>query len=180
MDRKLMAYLPPYLQKIREIGESINAQQIQTEQLWDCIEAAWNNQFIDTLDDYGCSRWEAMLGIHNKDTYTLEERRAKILGKAIEQRPFTIRKLKQMLDQLCGANGYEMTLIAEEYKLKIKLELSNKNMFTDVQDLIERIIPANLVSDISIRYNQYFVLKRFTYGELKARTYNQIRTEVFQ
>ncbi len=40
----------------------------------------WNNNFIESLDEQGCEHWERMLGISNKDTYTLEERRLKILG----------------------------------------------------------------------------------------------------
>lgn len=178
MDRKLIEYLPEFMRDFREIKFLTDKQQEQAETLWVSLDRIWNNQFIETLDEEGCARWEKMLKIRNKDTYNLAERRNKILGKMAEQRPFTMRSLERALRTLCGTDGYSVELDAAAYTLKIKIALKSKNMVSDIKLLVDKIVPANLIVDTALMYNQYSGLSRFTHAQLAARTHEQIRSEV--
>lgn len=178
MDRKLIEYLPEFMRGFREIKFLTGKQQEQAETLWVSLDTIWNNQFIETLDEEGCARWEKMLKIRNKDTYTLPERRNKILGKMVEQRPFTMKSLKKTLTMLCGADGYSVELTPAEYILRVRIALTSKNMYGDVKELIDKIVPANLIVDAGLMYNQHSKVGNFTYAQLATHTHEQLRSEV--
>lgn len=178
MDRKLIECLPEFMRDFREIKYLMGKQQEQSEKLWSALDTIWKNQFIETLDETGCSRWEKMLKIHNKDTYTLPERRNKILGKLVEQRPFTMKSLQKTLSTLCGTDGYSAELLPAEYVLKIRIALTSKNMYNDVKELVDKIVPANLIVDTDLMYNQYGRVGGFTHAQLSANTHEQLRSEV--
>lgn len=178
MDRKLIEYLPEFMRDFREIRFLTDKQQEQAEKLWVSLDTIWNNQFIETLDEDGCARWERMLKIHNKDTYTLPERRNKILSKMVEQRPFTMKSLRKTLTMLCGADGYSVELASAEYILKVRIALASKNMYNDVKELVDKIVPANLIVDADLMYNQYGKVGGFPHAQLTAYTHEQLRSEV--
>ena len=178
MDRKLIENLPEFMRDFREIRFLTDRQQEQAETLWVSLDTIWNNQFIETLDDHGCTRWEKMLKIHNKDTYTLAERRNKILGKMAEQRPFTIKSLKKTLTTLCGADGYSVELIPSEYVLRVRIALTSKNMYNDVKELVDKIVPANLIVDADLMYNQHSKVGSFSHAQLATYNHEQLRSEV--
>lgn len=180
MDRQLIEYLPEWLRDFREIKILCGKQQIQAEKLWRVLELIWGNHFMDTLDESGCERWEQMLQLHHKDTYTLEERRNYIAGRLAEQRPFTYKGLKQMLSILCGREGYTIALFPETYTLVVKVQLISKNMLADVKKLLDRIVPANLVVDADLMYNTYVFLHPYRYQELKKYTMKQLREDVMK
>ena len=104
----MINYLPEWLRDFSEMKKLARAEQDQAEKLWKSCESIWDNNFIDTLDSRGCDRWEAMLHIKPKDSYTLAERRNNIKSRVVEQRPFTVKKLRQMLEAICGAGKYEL------------------------------------------------------------------------
>lgn len=180
MDRLLIEYLPEWLRDFKEIKILCGRQQMQAAQLWQAVEAVWDNNFIQTLDEYGCERWERMLGLQHKDTYTLEERRNNISGRLAEQRPFTYKGLKQMLSALCGPDGYTIELFPDTYTMVIKVQLKSKNMLADVKKLLGRIVPANVVVDADLMYNIYAFLHSYRYQQLRTYTNKQLREDVME
>ena len=172
MDRKLIEYLPEWLREFREIKELTDIEQSQTEDLWEALEKMWNNNFIESLDEQGCEHWERMLGISNKDTYTLEERRLKILGIVTEQRPFTVISLEKTLAVICGNDeskgpNYSVKLDANNYVLTVRVALTSKNVLSDVAKLLDRVVPSNLLIDLSLLYNKNNQLSKFTHLSLR-------------
>lgn len=119
-----------------------------------------------------------MLGIQPFTDDTLETRRFRILTRWNEKLPYTYRVLIERLNSLCGVDGYELELQPNLYSISIKLELTQKRMFNDVQDLTRRMIPANMVLVVTLRYNQHFTLSRYTHGQLSAYKHEQLRNEV--
>lgn len=154
------------------------AEQDQAEKLWKICESIWDNNFIDTLDSRGCDHWETMLHIKPKDSYTLAERRNNIKSRVVEQRPFTVKKLRQMLEAICGVGKYELSIEPDKYKITCKIELTSKNMLSDVKELLVRMVPANMIIDINLKYNTYKMLNQFTHKQLNEFTQSQLREEV--
>lgn len=157
MDRNLIEYLPEFLRNFQEIEFLTNKEQAQAERLWKTLESIWQNQFIDTLDEEGCSRWEGILKIHYRGYRSLKERRDAILSKMAEQRPFTIRALRRALMALCGEDGYEVDLLPQDYALRVRVRVAAKTTNRDAQgllravdDYVERVKPCNLTYESSL------------------------------
>lgn len=174
MDRNVIEYLPEFLREFKEIKTIAEKQQEQAENLWNSLETIWNNNFIETLDEDGCSRWEAILSIYNKSTYTIEERRNRIASKMAEQRPFTLKSLKKIL---CAFSN-KCTIELMDYVLSIIIPLSDKKMISEIEKLLDRVLPANIKFNLILDYNTYNILTGCTYGQLEELTYEQIRSEV--
>lgn len=176
MDRVLLNYLPEFLREYREMKVLCQAQQYQAEQMWLASEKVWNNQFISTLDEYGCTRWESILGLQVKDTYSLDDRRNKILSRIVEQRPFTVRSLKRQLEVLCGEDNFILNL--DGLCLTVRIGLSSKHMYDDVQIMLDRILPANIQLYYSLLYNSHDKLGQHTHTDLADYTHTQLREDV--
>lgn len=178
VNRKLIDYLPQYVQEFVEIKEIMNTEQPEIDLLWEASEAAFNDQFIQNATEYGVGRWEAILDISPKDTDTLYERQFRILTRLNQELPYTINRLKEVLTILCGADGYSIVLVPNEYTLTVKLALSNVNNYSDVEELLKKVIPANMISYIQIMYNTHNLLSGYTHAELASYTHKQIREDV--
>ena len=177
MTRSLMSYLPYVLRDYTEIQAILVGQQPELDQAWEAAETLLDNQFIVSAEGLGLSRWEKILGITPKGTDSLADRRFRILARWNEELPYTIRQLRAILETLCGSGNYT-TEMAGEYTLSVKVGLAAKNNFADVQAMLERVTPQNLVLSVSQLYNTWNAAKKFTWNQAKAMTWKTIREEV--
>ena len=178
MDRMIIDYLPGVLKEIRELQTITDTEQFEIQEFWDSVDAAMNDQYINTATEYGISRWEKIMKISPKATDSLNDRRFRILARLNAQLPYTFTKLKQQLASLCGSTGYSMTLQNDEYTLIVKVELTAKNNFADVDKLLKAVCPANMIIDLTLMYNQHSTLSQFTHAQLSHYTHDQLRNEV--
>lgn len=174
----VLEYLPPVISNTLEFQHLANAENPEINDLWTAHEEIFNTQFIDALNEEGCKRWEKILKISPMGTDTLAERRFRILTFLNAELPYTLNQLKNLLASLCGPKGYTLELLHDEYKIIVRVVLTAKKQIVEVEKLLRRVIPANLIIDLSLLYNQYQLLNGKTHGELAAYTHNQIREEV--
>ncbi len=174
----MMRKIPDVLKDVREIKALIDTENIEMNLLNAALALYLNNTFVETADSYGIGRWEAMLQIVPKLTDTLDERRFRVLSRINERLPFTIRSLEQQLATLCGPSGYTVELLHEQYLLKVRVELTAKSKLEDVRAMLTRVVPANIVIDLDLRYNRHSDFDGFTHEELSAYTHQQLRDEV--
>jgi uncharacterized protein YmfQ (DUF2313 family) len=177
-NRKLINYLPPFIQEYREMATIMETEQFEIDRLWTEVENALADQFLLEATVNSVKRWESMLGISPKDTDTLEERRFRILTKLNQELPYTFRKLEQVLTNLCGADGFSIEVYAAEYHIEIKLAVGNHNNYSEVETLLKKMIPANMTQYIRLMYNKYERLAQFTHGRLSTYNHTQLRNEV--
>lgn len=171
----LIKYLPPVLREVREYKALADVVNPRIDRLNSELARTLDNMFVASADDYGLSRWEALLGIRPADTDTLEDRRVRIILRLNESLPYTMRRLVLTLDSICGSDGYTIELFNQEYRLKVLVELVVKSQFESVRDMLKRVIPANLTLEISLRYMTYGELLRYRHVYLKGLTYKQVR-----
>ena len=129
MERRLVEYLPPFIQNFKEMHEIMETEQKEFETAWESAENALADQAILTATINGIKRWEKIFGITPKATETLEERRFRVISKLNEQPPYTFEALKNFLNVLLGEGGYTLILKPEKYELTVKLataKLSSK------------------------------------------------------
>lgn len=155
----------------------MNAEQTNVEGVWLSAEDVMNDQFVTDATENGVKRWEHILNMTPKGTYTLDERKFNILTRLNEQLPFTIDTLKTSLESLCGVDGYALKLDTDDYHLIVKLALKNDNNIEAVSVLLDKIVPANIVKQI-VTFNTHRILKEFTHGQLSTLTHKEVREEI--
>ena len=174
MNRKMLDYLPQYIQEYKEIRAIINTYEKAVIQAWKVMENVWNDQFANDATENGIKRWEKILMLTPKDTYTLEERRFNVNTRLNEQPVFTMETLKKVLAGMCGENGYSVTLDYEKYTLSVKLSLTNENNKEAVKLLLRRMVPANILINISM-FNTHSMVGNFTHEQLDLYFHEQLR-----
>lgn len=178
MRKKLQDYLPPILLKTYEFPLLCDTEQPEIDRLHDAADAVLDAQFLSTAGEYAIQRYEKIFGITPMDTDTLNERRFKVLTRINAQLPFSVRRLRQQLATLCGADGYKLELDGDRYTLTVKVALTAKRNQQAVEELLADIVPANMVCTTSLLYNQHADLTRFTHAQLALLTHFEIREEV--
>lgn len=175
----LVSYLPPYLQEYnRETVAALKAENPEFGLVWEVLEQVLNNEFIETADDLGLSRWEKILGIFPDTTDTIENRRFRIMARMIETRPYTVPQLKNILRNLCGEDNYSVQV--SDYVLIVRIGLTSRSNYSDIEALLQKISPANMVIDLSLAYNQHQSLLPMTHAQLAAMTHYEIRNEIMK
>lgn len=178
MRKKLQDYLPPILLKTYEFPLLCDTEQPEIDRLHDAADAVLDAQFLSTAGEYAIQRYEKIFGVVPQDTDTLDERRFKVLTRINTQLPFSVRRLRQQLETLCGADGYKLELDGDRYTLTVKVALTAKRNQQAVEELLADIVPANMVCTTSLLYNQHADLARFTHAQLALLTHFEIREEV--
>lgn len=166
---------PPYLQEKLEMQELAETLNLSLKELYAAMDKAYRNFFVMTADEEGLARFEAYYDIQPRNDSTLEDRRLEILAKMQTRLPYTKRMLNQLLKALLGEDMYTLEIKTSEYLVKVTVELRRKNQVQSVADLLRRVIPANMNYEILIRYNQYYMLTKFTYEELAAYTCDEVK-----
>ena len=142
---KLLNYLPPYLQRYRELQHITDAEYPEIELVHNGIKLVLSEQFILSLDDYGCKRWENMLHIPVPVGSSLADRRATILIYINSALPYTLRKLQMILD---ARYGKYMVIASTNKQYELILNIDNRVILESriLASLVQPIIPANLES----------------------------------
>lgn len=177
-ERQMIEYIPHILRDVREYKLILTeADEPEVASLWEKLDDAMNDQFIQDATDNGMARWERILNITPKANWTLDERRFEVLTKVNEQIPFTITSLKEHLNALCGEDGYSVELDAKTFTLYVEIALAEQNKYNAVVTLLNRIVPANMVIDVSIKYNKNYLLERWTHQDLTEFTHENLRSD---
>ncbi|HEX3077784.1 MAG TPA: putative phage tail protein [Lachnospiraceae bacterium] len=174
----LLNYYPTALKEIREFKALAEVENPKTSCIWQAVEDAMKDQFANTLTDNGAKRWESIMRIQKKDTDDIGFRRFRIISRLNEQLPYSYRMLEFQLRNLCGENGFTLTLNNSNYTLYARVALTAKNKFNETETILKKYVPCNIVIDLSLLYNQYSQLEKYTYADLERCTYQALREEV--
>lgn len=87
----LASYLPHFMQSYIEPVATLDAENPEFVLVWTGADRVLKNRFISTADEYGISRFEAILGIYPSDEDTLESRRSRVQSRWFQQLPYTMR-----------------------------------------------------------------------------------------
>lgn len=175
--RQYKDYLPPEIQKYLEFNVIGSTVDSQFNGIFNGEKRLYDNSFISTLDDYGCSRWEKMLHLVKRDTDSIEDRRLRILTKFLNKLPYTEKRLREMMDSICGRDGYIMNVDINKECVWVRIELTRRNQINDVKKMLEDVVPLNLWLDVDLRYNQHNYVGNYRHRHLKKFTHKQIKEE---
>jgi hypothetical protein len=173
---KLIDYLPLFVQEYDEIRKIMTAENPEFQYLWEWNEKIRNDLFIVTAGEIGVERYERMLKIVTLPGETLDFRKARILLRVNDQLPYTMRALRDMLTAVAGEGNFEIQLDANAYSLKVRLEIFSKSIADSVFDLLQRIVPANLVCTVSNDTVQ--IVKLYFSGAMTQMTTHKLSVSV--
>lgn len=146
MDRKLIGYLPPVLQKVLDFKIINEANEPEISLAWDALALVMANQFLEEADERGVSVWEQELKIHPKDTDTLAVRKARVKMMWNLKTPYTLPWLRDWMTGVFGADRHAERV--DGYALTIQLwqdlseDMSRKT--EELLDMLSNVLPENL------------------------------------
>lgn len=89
----LVSYLPPFMADFKEITVTLKAENPEFVLVWVAAEQVLQNEFIETADEYGISRFEKILNILPSKEDTLESRRSRVQARWFNTVPYTMKAL---------------------------------------------------------------------------------------
>lgn len=141
----LVSYLPPYLADFKEIAVTLEAENPEFKIIWDAANQVLYNEFIATADEYGISRFEAILKILPSKEDTLESRRARVQARWFNAIPYTMKALISKLIALCGDNNFTITKQFDFYRLELETHLELYGQVDELEYIINTMLPCNIV-----------------------------------
>lgn len=141
----LVSYLPPFLAEFKEIAVTLEAENPEFVLVWNAAERVLYNEFIETADEYGISRFEKILNILPSKEDTLESRRARVQARWFNTIPYTMKSFLAKLEALCGDSDFTVTKEYDKYTVRI---LTNLELFGQVEELehiIDGMMPCNMI-----------------------------------
>lgn len=146
-DINLIEHLPLFIQVYREIHLIMNAENPEFQLVVNESERIKNNQFIQTCDMEGISRFEKLLHINPSSDDTLQSRISRVLIRWNDIVPYTWKVFLTKLDTLCGVGNYDVIPNFTEYALKIITHLDMYGQVDELESILDYMLPANLVID---------------------------------
>ena len=119
---ELKEYWPRYLQDLIEFDQIAGAEQPEFTKAVQDVQGAPDDFFLVSLSEYGCGRWEAILGLVAAAEDTVESRRERILIAYLDQLPYTYRALLKYLSTV--SDDFKVVLDNDAYELFIRIRLS--------------------------------------------------------
>lgn len=145
-DVDLVSYLPPFLTEFSELTTTLEAENPEFVLVWDGVDRVLHNEFIETADEYGISRFEKILNILPSKEDTLESRRARVLARWFTNVPYTIKALLSKLQNLCGESSFSISTDYDFYKITIVVDLELFGQVDELDYIIESMIPCNIIT----------------------------------
>lgn len=181
---KLIEYLPDFMRELKEMKVIMSVEDEfltgEGDSLNLAVKNVFKDQFINLATADGIKRYEDMLGIVAKETEGLDVRRFRLFVRFNEKLPYTLPKLKEQIATLCGDDGYSVAVDENKFDLTVKIALKSKGMFGEVGQMLERMVPLNMIIDLDLMYNQHLTVGRFRHCDLHKFTHKGLRDEVLK
>lgn len=136
-------YWPRYLLDLIEFDQIAKAEQPEFAKVVQDVRDAPDDFFLVSLTDYGCTRWEAILGLSAAPGDTLGERRDRIMIKYLDSLPYTYRSLLKYLATV--SEDFAVRLDNDAYELFIRIVLDGYAQRDALIAVLGQMIPANIV-----------------------------------
>ncbi|WP_110954794.1 putative phage tail protein [Anaerosinus massiliensis] len=154
---QLKKYLPYYYDGVKEMDSLTDSEQPEFDSLNSELQLAFSRQSVVNADEVGIKLYEDILQIHaNPVNETLDFRKQRVTMRLNASPPFTIQYLRNSLDKIMGHENYETWCDYNNFELFIQGLTTNKNWFIELDYLLAKIKPANLLF-IYIAYDPSFI-----------------------
>lgn len=163
-------YFPSLYNNILEIDNLVKVENDLFENINSEFDKAIRNEYVVTADKETIKRYETLLRITDGDDKELNFRRQRILNRLAMNMPFTIKALKQKLDELIGKGNYNVFVNTDKFTLYVESKILNQVWFNETYVTINKMKPANIIF-----INKPFIEEKILANEeitLAQREYN--------
>lgn len=173
--------LPTFYRDIDVLEYIFTAVASRLNLLTDKFTRLMSSYFIysDDIDENGVDRLGESLQI-DLSGLDFDDKVFKIKTVLLDKRPYNRVNVREMLSSLCGENGYSIGFDEVNKIVSAKIDLGKKNQFTAVYELLDKVIPADMMLNVELLYNLYGDLSAKTHGELSAMTHEELRSDILQ
>lgn len=141
----LLEHLPPFLAEFKELSTLFSSENPEFDLLWNEARSVLDDQYIETAGERGVKRLEKITGIPTERSLTLAERKTRIITRINEELPYTLRKLNELLLAVCGEGNFLILGDFPNYTISIITKRLTVSQITEVERLLDNVIPANLI-----------------------------------
>jgi len=171
-------YLPDVIKDFREFIMLSEAENPELNELWSEAQNTMDNQFIQDCTEEGIERFEKLVKITPFASDSLEERKFRVLAEWSANLPYTERRFNEMLENLCGKDGYILIINRPDHTAVIKVALISKKNVASVKNLAERVVPAEMVITVELLYNTWDLVNEKTWDYIKKKSWKDVKEEV--
>lgn len=138
-------YFPKLYDGILEIDNLVDLENKLFHELDGELNRILLNQFIVSCDITTIKLYEDMFKIISNINEDVEFRRQRILNRLSMNSAFSLRFLKQKLNEIIGEGNYTIKIDNFNYILYVESQVINQKWFHEVYVTINKIKPANIV-----------------------------------
>ena len=146
-DVQVQRYYPNVLANAAEFKLIAKLENVEFKSVWQEACKWFLNTFVYDTDLQGIKRWEDMLKIIPPKEATLEDRRNTVLMRINTMLPYTIRRLRQILNAVYGED-FATVSTNKDYELWVSIDNRIILKTPGMRTLLRAIIPANLIIKI--------------------------------
>ena len=170
----LKSFLPEFVGEYREIKEILKAEEPEIQVMENAVENTRDCAFIMYCGENEIKRFERMMNVFPAAGDTPEERQARILIRWNDQPPYTLAALKEKLAAICGENNFSVCIEYDEYRLEISVTLTRAGQTDELERLLQRIVPANMVVVVQNKLTFEALAKLFVGGAISRSVFFEI------
>lgn len=174
-------YLPPFYRNVDVFNLVFSAVASKLNKIETEFIQRIANHFIysEDISEDGVDRLGKSLKI-DLSGFDFDDKIFKIKTVLYEKRPYNRVNVRTMLSSLCGENNYSVEFDAVNKIVSVKVNLGKKKQFSAMYELLDNVLPADMVLNIELLYNLHGDLTGMTHGELSAMTHDELRSEVLK
>ncbi len=134
------------------------------------------DNYFDNTSESRIKRWEKILELAPRADDTLDERRFAVHSRVIDKLPYTFPVVERELNAL--APGSEFTRERDAYGMTatVKLPLTSVSKIADVNTLLDKKLPLDVVYTIIVMYNTWSEYIEDTWGDVEGMTWDEMKT----
>ncbi len=141
----LAAYLPPFMSEYKELVTELDIAGKELQDIRTAADGILQNEYIETADTDGLSRFEKILNILPAAADTLESRRSRVSSRWFDTTVYTFHALWLKLKNLCGDNNFTLAENKDNYTVEIAVDLEQYGQVDELNKIIDSMIPCNMV-----------------------------------
>lgn len=135
--------ISPVYTSIKDIKAVFDAAWPEVEELIKNIGIVSDNYYIQTCYPDVLKKFEAICGIGDENA-DIELRRFNVLALYSLTLPYSLPRLKEVLNATCGIGNWSITIDYNKYQLSIQILESFSDMAETLQSILIPIIPCHI------------------------------------
>ena len=161
---------------MREIQVVCQIFQPELRNAADEITGLAKGHATETASSEYLDKLEEVYGIKNREGDGIDERRQRIKARMNwSLPPYTLGSLKQRLTAICGADQYTLNMDYKKLILFVGIRLHMKALYSDVCEMLEKLVPANIQLETTLLYNTHAMLHAYKHAQLGKYTHAELR-----